>query len=91
LIVVAVLKRKMPIIGDKLSVTGKNADGKYVVDVTRLKEAIDTFNENVDEILIGGFESVIENWVELTGLSTDTTKVMSLKDLKSEIRGKKFY
>ena len=91
LIVVAVLKRKMPIIGDKLSITGKNEDGKYVVDVIRLKEAIDTFNENVDEILIGGFESVIGNWGELTGLSSGTTKVMSLKDLKSEISGKNFY
>jgi len=90
LIVVAVLKRKMPIIGDKLSVTGKNEDGKYVVGVTQLKEAIDTFNENVDEILIGGFESVIGNWGELTGLSSDTTKVMSLKDLKTEIGKRTF-
>ncbi len=90
LIVVAVLKRKMPIIGDKLSVTGKNEDGKYVVDVARLKEALDTFDENIDEILIGGFESVIGNWGELTGLSNDATKVMSLKDLKTEIGRRTF-
>jgi len=90
LIVVAVLKRKMPIIGDKLSITGKNEDGKYVVDVTRLKEALDTFDENVDEILIGGFKSVIGNWDKLKELSSDTTKVMSLKDLKTEIGKRTF-
>jgi len=90
LIVVATLKRKLPIIGDKLAVTGKNEDGKYIVDVARLKEAIDTFNENVDEILIGAFESVIGNWEELKGLSSDTIKVMSLRDLKTEISNKNF-
>jgi len=90
LIVVAVLKRKLPIIGDKLSVTGGSEDGKYIVDVTRLKEALDTFDENVDEILIGGFKSVIGNWDKLKELSSDTTKVMSLKDLKTEIGKRTF-
>lgn len=91
LIVVAVLKRKLPIIGDKLSVTGGSEDGKYIVDVTRLKEALDTFDENVDEILIGGFKSVIGNWDKLEELSSDTIKVMSLKGLKTEISEKNFY
>lgn len=90
IIAIAILKRKSPVIGDKLVVTGKK-DGKYIVDIARLKEAITTFDDNIEELLIGGFATVIENWQDITVLKNNKVKVLSLKELKKEIADKKFY
>jgi len=92
IITVAILKRKFPVIGDKLVVTGKKKEnGKYIIDKDRLKEVIDTFEDNIEELLIGGFETVIENWSDIKGLANAKIKVLSLKDMKKEISEKKFF
>lgn len=91
IITVAILKRKLPVIGDKLVVTGKKKEnGKYIIDKDRLKEAIETFEDNIEELLIGGFETVIENWNEIKGLANARIKVLSLKDMRKEISEKNF-
>jgi len=92
IITVAILKRKLPVIGDKLVVTGKKKEnGKYIIDKDRLKEAIDTFDDNIEKLLIGGFETVIENWNDIKGLANAKITVLSLKDMKNEISNMKFF
>lgn len=90
IITVAILKRKLPVIGDKLVVTAKK-NGKYIIDKNRLKEAIETFEENIEVLLIGGFETVIENWNEIKELANAKIYVLSLKDMRKEISKKKFF
>jgi CRISPR-associated protein Cst2 len=92
IITVAILKRKLPVIGDKLVVTGKKKEnGKYIIDKDRLEETIKTFEDNIEELFIGGFETVIENWNEIKGFANAKIKVLSLKDMKKEISDKKFF
>lgn len=92
LVVVALLDRKLPVIGDKLTVNGKSEDG-YSLNIDRLKESIETFNDRISEILIGGFVSTIQNWEEVKKLAQDNkkVKVMTLKELIEEISKRKFY
>lgn len=91
LIVIAILKRKLPIIGDKLTISGKAENEKYLIDKDRLNEALETFNENIEQVIIGGFETAFENWEAIKELSNVKIKVMSLKDAKTSISQKSFF
>jgi CRISPR-associated protein Cst2 len=89
--VVAVLKRKTPIIGDKLAVSGKGQNGRYILDEKRLKEALETFEDNIEEVFIGGFETTIENWEEIKKLGNSKIQVMPLKELKKKLAETDFF
>jgi len=90
LMVVVVLKRKLPIIGDKLTLNGKDGSGRLILSLPDLKEVFDTFDDSIEEVLIGGFETSFGNWKEIEGLSEGKIKVLSMKDLRKRVEEKKF-
>lgn len=86
-IVVALLKRKIPVIGDALRVKEGYVDGKLILDVDRLKEAVETFADNIEKLYIGLFESRFANVDELKKAfeEMDNVKILGMKELKKEI------
>jgi len=85
--VVALLRRKIPAIGDALRVKEDYVDGKLVLDVERLKEAVETFADNIERLYIGLFESRFANVDELREAfkGMKNVEVLSMKGLKEEI------
>jgi len=80
----------LPIIGDKLTLNGKDGSGRLILSLPDLKEVFDTFDDSIEEVLIGGFETSFGNWEELEKLSGEKIKVLSMKDLRKRIEEKKF-
>ncbi len=85
--IIALLKRKMPVIGDALRVKEGYTDGKLTLDVERLKETIETFSDNIEKIYIGLFESRFANVEELKEAfkGMENAEVVSMKELKERI------
>ncbi|WP_456422686.1 type I-B CRISPR-associated protein Cas7/Cst2/DevR [Thermococcus sp.] len=85
--VVALLKRKIPVIGDALRVKTGYVDGKLVLDVERLKETVETFGDNIEKLYIGLFESRFANVDELKNAfeNMDNVEILSMKELRRKI------
>ncbi|NJE10539.1 type I-B CRISPR-associated protein Cas7/Cst2/DevR [Thermococcus sp. MAR1] len=85
--VVALLKRKVPVIGDALAVKPGYVDGKLVLDVDRLKETVETFEDNIGRLYIGIFESRFANVDELKKAfeGKDNVEIMSMRELRKRI------
>ena len=86
--IVALLKRKIPVIGDALKVEQGYVDGKLVLDVKRLKETVDTFGDNIEKLYIGLFESRFANVDELKKAfeGMGNVEVLSMKELRERIK-----
>ncbi|WP_297467637.1 type I-B CRISPR-associated protein Cas7/Cst2/DevR [Thermococcus sp.] len=89
--VVAILRRKIPVIGDALCVKEGYVDGKLVLDVERLKETVETFSDNIDKLYIGLFESRFANVDELKKAfaGMENVEVLSMKELREKIENLK--
>ncbi|AFL96012.1 CRISPR-associated autoregulator, DevR family 2 [Thermococcus cleftensis] len=87
IMVVALLKHKIPVIGDALRVKGGYVDGKLVLDVERLRETVETFQDNIERLYIGLFESRFANVDELRKAfeGIDSVEILSMKDLMGRI------
>lgn len=85
--VVALLRRKIPAIGDALRVKEGYVDGKLVLDVERLKETVETFSDNIEKLYIGLFESRFANADELREAfkGVENVEVVSMRELKDRI------
>jgi len=85
--VVALLRRKVPAVGDALSVKPGYSEGKLVLDVERLKEAVETFSDNIEKLYIGLFESRFANVEELKKAfeGMENVEILSMKELKDGI------
>jgi len=88
---IAFLNRKFPVIGDKFTVENTRKERKYTLRVDDLKEALSTFDSCIDEIMIGGFETILANWEDVKKLANKKIKVLSLKKLIEEMSKKKFF
>jgi len=84
---VALLRRKIPVIGDALRVREGYVDGKLVLDVERLKETVETFADNIEKLYIGLFESRFANVEELREAFRDmeNVEILSMKKLRDRI------
>ncbi len=84
---VALLRRKIPVIGDALRVKEGYVDGKLVLDVERLKETVETFSDNVEGLYIGLFESRFANVGELRKAfeGMKNVEIMGMKELRERI------
>ncbi|NJE02802.1 type I-B CRISPR-associated protein Cas7/Cst2/DevR [Thermococcus sp. MV11] len=87
IMVVALLKHKIPVIGDALRVKEGYVDGKLVLDVERLRETVETFQDNIERLYIGLFESRFANVDELRKAfeGIDSVEILSMKDLMGRI------
>ncbi|MDV3103743.1 type I-B CRISPR-associated protein Cas7/Cst2/DevR [Thermococcus waiotapuensis] len=87
--VVALLKRKIPVIGDALRVKQGYVDGKLVLDVARLKETVETFGDSIEKLYIGLFESRFANVDELREAfrGVENVEVLGMKELREKIAG----
>ncbi|WP_297504496.1 type I-B CRISPR-associated protein Cas7/Cst2/DevR [Thermococcus sp.] len=85
--VIALLKRKIPVIGDALRVKEGYVDGKLVLDVERLRETVETFQDNIERLYIGLFESRFANVDELREAFGDmeNVEVLGMNELRSKI------
>ena len=85
--VVALLKRKIPIIGDALRVKEGYVDGRLVLDVDRLKETVETFADSIEKLYVGLFESRFANVDELRKAFEDmeNVEILSMKELRERI------
>ncbi|MFA4646401.1 type I-B CRISPR-associated protein Cas7/Cst2/DevR [Pyrococcus kukulkanii] len=85
--VVVFLRRKIPVVGDALRVKEGYVDGKFVLDVERLKETLEAFRDNIEKAYIGLFESRFANVEELKEAfkDWDNVKIVSMKELKEEM------
>lgn len=81
------LKRKIPVVGDSLRVKEGYIDGKMIIDVERIREAIETFSDNVEEAYIGLFKSKFANVDELEGTfeNLEKVRIVSMKELRKVI------
>ncbi|AEH25121.1 type I-B CRISPR-associated protein Cas7/Cst2/DevR [Pyrococcus yayanosii] len=86
--VVALLRRKIPVIGDALSVKPGYVDGKLILDIDRLKETVETFKDNIEKLYIGLFESRFANVEELREAFKDmeNVEVLSMKELRKRLK-----
>ncbi|ALV63512.1 hypothetical protein ADU37_CDS18130 [Thermococcus sp. 2319x1] len=86
--VVALLKRKIPVIGDALRVKPGYVDGKLVLDVDLLKETIETFEDNIEKLYVGLFENRFANVEELKKAFEGMKKVevLSMRELRERIQ-----
>lgn len=84
---VAMLRRKIPVIGDALRVKEGYVDGKLVLDVERLRETVETFAGNIEKLYIGLFESRFANVEELKKAfeGMENVEVVSMKELRERI------
>jgi len=84
---VAMLRRKIPVIGDALRVREGYADGKLILDVERLKETVETFTDNIEKLYIGLFESRFANVEELRKAfeGMENVEVVSMRELRERI------
>ena len=91
IMVVALLKHKIPVIGDALRVREGYVDGKLVLDVERLKETVETFGNNIEKLYIGLFESRFANVDELKNAFADiaNAEILSMKELREKIENLK--
>ncbi|AEK72020.1 DevR family CRISPR-associated autoregulator [Thermococcus sp. 4557] len=87
IMVVALLKRKVPAIGDALAVKPGYVDGKLVIDVDRLRETVETFEDNIEKLYIGLFESRFANVDELRNSFSDmdNVEILSMKALRERL------
>ncbi|WP_461863656.1 type I-B CRISPR-associated protein Cas7/Cst2/DevR [Thermococcus sp.] len=87
IMVVALLKRKIPVIGDALRVKEGYVDRKLVLDVDLLKETVETFGDNVEKLYIGLFESRFANVGELKDAfeGMEKVEIVGMKELKERI------
>ncbi|WP_297480306.1 type I-B CRISPR-associated protein Cas7/Cst2/DevR [Thermococcus sp.] len=86
--VVATLKRKIPVIGDALKVKQGYVDGKLVLDVERLKETVETFSDNIEKLYIGLFESRFANVDELKKAfeGMENVEILTMRELRERIK-----
>jgi len=85
--VVALLRHKIPVIGDALRVKEGYIDGKLVLDVERLKETVETFQDNIERLYIGLFESRFSNVDELREAfeGMGNVEILGMSELKERI------
>ncbi|GAB6101735.1 type I-B CRISPR-associated protein Cas7/Cst2/DevR [Thermococcus sp.] len=90
--VVAMLRRKIPVIGDALRVREGYVDGKLVLDVERLRETVETFADNIERLYVGIFESRFANVEELRTAfeGMENVEVVSMKELRERIKALPF-
>ncbi|WP_456365158.1 type I-B CRISPR-associated protein Cas7/Cst2/DevR [Thermococcus sp.] len=88
IMVVAILRHKIPAIGDALRVKEGYVDGKFVLDVERLKEAVETFSDNIEKLYIGLFESRFANVDELKNAfaGMGNVEILTMKELRERIK-----
>ncbi|WP_461863425.1 type I-B CRISPR-associated protein Cas7/Cst2/DevR [Thermococcus sp.] len=86
-VVIAILRHKIPVIGDALRVREGYINGKLVLDVERLRETVQTFEDNIEMLYIGLFESRFANSDEVRKAfeSMGMVKVLTMKELKEEL------
>ncbi|KUK29457.1 MAG: CRISPR-associated autoregulator, DevR family 2, partial [Methanosarcinales archeaon 56_1174] len=85
--VVALLRHKIPVIGDALRVKPGYVDGKLVLDVDLLKETVETFENNIERLYIGLFENRFANVDELKKAfeGMEKAEVLSMRELRERI------
>lgn len=88
-VAVVILKRKIPVIGEGLRVLPGYRDGrKMSIDVGAIRERYDTFEDYIDSMLIGLFESSFANVDELRSAFVNTRcSVLNMKALRNKILG----
>jgi len=84
---VALLRHKIPVIGDALRVKPGYVDGKLVLDVDLLKETVETFENNIERLYIGLFENRFANVDELKKAfeGMEKAEVLSMRELRERI------
>ncbi|AMQ17703.1 type I-B CRISPR-associated protein Cas7/Cst2/DevR [Thermococcus peptonophilus] len=89
--VVALLRYKIPVIGDALRVKPGYVDGKLVLDVDLLKETVEAFDDNIEKLYIGLFENRFANVDELKKAfeGMEKVEVLSMKELRERIQNLK--
>ena len=85
--VVALLRHKIPVIGDALRVKEGYVDGRFILDIERLKETVETFSDNIEKLYIGLFESRFANVDELRKAfeGMNNVEIIGMKELKERI------
>ena len=93
ILIIAILNRKLPIFGDKIRVDGKMQNGKYKLNVDSLKEILSTFDDCIEKIMIGGFQSTISNWGDIENIANSNQKVevTTMENLMNEIENEEFF
>ena len=93
MMLIAILNRKFPIFGDKIRVENKKQEGKYKLKIDTIEEILSTFDDCIEKIMIGGFESIIANWEDLKRIaeSNEKVEVVSMKELTEKIKNEKFF
>lgn len=91
--IITILNRKFPILGDKIRMENEMEKGKYKLKIDTIREVLSTFDECIERVMIGGFESVIANWNELKKIVEVNKKVevVSMKELIEKVKGEKFF
>jgi len=87
IMVVALLRHKIPVIGDALRVKEGYVDGRLILDIERLKETVETFSDNIEKLYIGLFESRFANVEELRKAfeGMNNVEIIGMKELKERI------
>mgnify|MGYP005835708927 CR=1 FL=1 len=80
--IVVMLNRKIPVIGDNFRIKQEYKDGKYVMDVPLIKEVLGTFDEYINRTYIGVLKEKFANIEEIEAIANSKTQVLSLKNLK---------
>lgn len=89
--VIVFLNRKIPVIGDNFRIKQEYKEGKYIMDVSLLKEILTMFDEYINKAWIGVIENKFANIGEIKGLeeSGEKIKVFSMKELKEAVKKEK--
>lgn len=90
---VVFLNRKLPVVGDKLRVLGKRENGKDHIDINSIEEVFLTFDESIDEIWLGCFESCIANLDAIKKIfeKNEKVKISTMRELMEKVKGKSFF
>lgn len=86
-IVLVYLKRKIPVIGEAFRVLPGYREGKRMsIDINALRERYTTFEDYIDKMFVGLFESSFADIDELKASFKDTKcSIMSMKELRNEV------
>ena len=89
--VIVFLSRKIPVIGDNFRIKQEYKEGKYIMDVSLLKEILTMFDEYINKAWIGVIENKFANIEEIKELeeSSEKIKVFSMKELKEAVKKEK--
>ncbi|WXG44482.1 MAG: type I-B CRISPR-associated protein Cas7/Cst2/DevR [Promethearchaeati archaeon SRVP18_Atabeyarchaeia-1] len=88
-VVVVLLNRKIPVVGDNFRIKQEYKDEKYVMNTALLKEVLSTFDEYINKAYIGVLKEKFENLKEIEALGSKKITVVSLKELKDNLMREK--